>query len=158
MQTPRRHLLGSWLSGPRAAAGAAEDAEDAGAEFGHRGQRLGLPAEGSGSVAGFGRRLAAVTIDWLLCLAIATGLLGGDGRTTLVVFAVENLLLLSTLGTTVGMRVLDLRVMRLDLGRPMPLAVAVRTVLLCLAVPALIWDRDSRGLHDKAAGTVVVRR
>jgi hypothetical protein len=38
------------------------------------------------------------------------------------------------------------------------LQVAVRTVLLCLAVPALIWDRDQRGLHDKAAQTVLVRR
>jgi uncharacterized RDD family membrane protein YckC len=33
----------------------------------------------------------------------------------------------------------------------------VRTVLLCLVIPAFIWDRDGRGLHDKAAGTVVVR-
>jgi uncharacterized RDD family membrane protein YckC len=24
-------------------------------------------------------------------------------------------------------------------------------------IPATIWDRDGRGLHDKAAGTVVVR-
>jgi uncharacterized RDD family membrane protein YckC len=23
-------------------------------------------------------------------------------------------------------------------------------------VPALIWDRDGRGLHDRAAGTVLV--
>ena len=30
-------------------------------------------------------------------------------------------------------------------------------VLLCLAIPALIWDRDQRGLHDKAAQTVLVR-
>ena len=32
----------------------------------------------------------------------------------------------------------------------------VRTVLLCLAVPPLIWDRDRRGLHDRAADTAVV--
>jgi uncharacterized RDD family membrane protein YckC len=30
-------------------------------------------------------------------------------------------------------------------------------VLLCLLIPALIWDRVGRGLHDRAAGTVVVR-
>ena len=34
---------------------------------------------------------------------------------------------------------------------------ALRTLLLCLLIPALIWDRAGRGLHDKAAGTVVVR-
>ena len=34
----------------------------------------------------------------------------------------------------------------------------VRTVLLCLVIPAVIWDADQRGLHDKAAGTVLLRR
>jgi hypothetical protein len=34
----------------------------------------------------------------------------------------------------------------------------VRTLLLVLVVPALIWDRDYRGLHDRAANSVVVRR
>ena len=41
------------------------------------------------------------------------------------------------------------------LGRPWrPL---VRTLLLCLAIPALVWDRDQRGLHDRIAGTVLIR-
>jgi uncharacterized RDD family membrane protein YckC len=30
-------------------------------------------------------------------------------------------------------------------------------VLLMLLVPALIWDRDRRGLHDRIAQTVVIR-
>ena len=33
----------------------------------------------------------------------------------------------------------------------------VRTVLLCLFLPAMFWDKDGRGLHDKSAGTVIVR-
>jgi len=33
----------------------------------------------------------------------------------------------------------------------------VRTVLLLLVVPALIWDSDQRGFHDKLAGTVLIR-
>lgn len=41
---------------------------------------------------------------------------------------------------------------RLSFWRPI-----VRTLLLCLAIPALIWDRDQRGLHDLVAGTVLVR-
>ena len=32
-----------------------------------------------------------------------------------------------------------------------------RTVLICLAVPPLIWDRDGRGLHDRAVLTAVVK-
>src|SRR6195952_2661305 len=35
------------------------------------GERLGLPAAGVGSVAGFGRRLAALTIDWFIGYGIA---------------------------------------------------------------------------------------
>ena len=34
----------------------------------------------------------------------------------------------------------------------------LRTLLLCLAVPALVWDRQYRGLHDKAVGSAVVQR
>jgi hypothetical protein len=33
----------------------------------------------------------------------------------------------------------------------------VRTILLLLVVPALIADRDLRGLHDRAANTIVIR-
>ena len=33
----------------------------------------------------------------------------------------------------------------------------VRSVLLALVIPAVIWDADQRGLHDKAVGTVLVR-
>jgi hypothetical protein len=29
-------------------------------------------------------------------------------------------------------------------------------VLLCLAIPALIWDRDGRGGHDKVANTALL--
>ena len=60
-------------------------------------------------------------------------------------------------GASFGQRLLGLRVVRLD-GSPLGLwRSVVRTALLCLAIPALIWDRDGRGLHDKAVGSVVVR-
>ena len=32
-----------------------------------------------------------------------------------------------------------------------------RTVLLLFVIPACITDRDLRGLHDRAANTIVVR-
>jgi uncharacterized RDD family membrane protein YckC len=137
--------MGSWLSGP-----------GTGGDY-RPGQRLGRPAAGPGSVAGFGRRLVALVLDWLLCLLIAAGLLRGGSVSTLLVFAAENLLLVSLVGATLGHRVLGLRVSRVDGGRASPLAVVIRTVLLVLAIPALIWDKDGRGLHDKAVGTLVVR-
>jgi len=33
----------------------------------------------------------------------------------------------------------------------------VRTLLVCAFVPALVMDADQRGLHDRVAGTVLVR-
>jgi hypothetical protein len=38
-----------------------------------------------------------------------------------------------------------------------PVRVVIRTVLLLLLVPAVIWDRDGRGLHDRLTETAVVR-
>ncbi len=43
-------------------------------------------------------------------------------------------------------------------GPPGLLAGAVRTGLLCLVIPAVVWDKDGRGLHDLAARTAIVRR
>ncbi len=136
--------------------------EDAGADFGYRGEQLGLPEEGPGSIARPGRRLGALAVDWGLCLLIAYGLItDGYGQATsnwaLLIFFVMSVLTVGTLGFTPGKRLLGLRVVALDTGTVQPARSALRTVLLCLAVPALIWDRDGRGLHDRLARTVEVR-
>lgn len=125
------------------------------------GERLGLPEHGPRSVARFGRRAVAILIDWavasLLSWAFFPTTLGTDPFITLGIFALLQYLFLIVTNGSLGHLVLRLRVVPmvggyLGLWRP-----AVRTVLLCLAIPALIWDRDQRGLHDKAAGTVLVR-
>lgn len=133
-------------------------------EFGYQGKRLGLPEEGSNSLAPTGRRLIALVIDWLLCYVIAYAFIGrgdlnatGTNMGTLAVFAAENLLLVSTLGYTVGKRLMGLRVVSVTRDHLTPLAVVVRTLLLCLVLPAAVYDRDGRGFHDKAVGTAVVR-
>lgn len=152
-----RQAIGSWLSGPRAAL------EEAGAEFGYRGEQLGLPEHGPGSIARPGRRLGALAVDWGLCMLIAYGLItdGYDGQTTgnwaLLVFLVLSVLTVGTVGFTPGKRLFGLRVISVGSGRVEPLRGLVRSALLCLAVPALIWDRDGRGLHDRLARTVEVR-
>ena len=84
------------------------------------------------------------------------GLAGARGWVVLVVFAVENLLLVGTLGFTIGHRIAGLRVRSISGAPARPLQVIVRTALL-LFLPAMFWDRDGRGLHDKAAGTILVR-
>ena len=120
------------------------------------GEKYGLPEDGPTSVPGLGRRLVALFIDWIICAVIATGLLGSQ-YWTLAVFGAETYLLLVLTGTTIGKRVLGMRVARLD-GRRIGLGWGlVRTILLLTVIPPLVLDRDRRGLHDKAANTIVVR-
>ena len=134
----------------------------------YAGQNLGLPEFGSGSVAGWSRRLGALLIDWFACSIIAIAFFyhpqAGHAASVLTqprlwtpaVFGVEDFLLTALTGVTIGKRLLGMRVVRLD-GRPVGLWALPRTLLLLLVVPAMIMDRDLRGLQDKAAGTIVVR-
>ncbi|AKJ13618.1 membrane protein [Streptomyces incarnatus] len=152
-----RQALGSWLSGPRAAM------EEAGADFGYRGEQLGLPEEGPDSIARPGRRLGALAVDWGLSVLIAYSLITGGYKIpatsnwALGVFFVMSVLTVGTIGFTPGKRLFGIRVVALETGTVHPLRAVLRTVLLCIAIPALIWDRDGRGLHDRLAKTVEVR-
>ncbi|MCU1591756.1 MAG: hypothetical protein JWP11_3012 [Frankiales bacterium] len=151
---------GTWLSGPGAAGASLRPAGR------WRGDRLGLPEAGPGSIAGFGPRLGAVCVD--LVVAGLIGALGnvvaGDPSPSLrQATGVAALLLiyttlLPTAGQTFGMRLVRLRVIRLADGRPLGFGRAfLRGVLVILTIPALFTDRDGRGLHDKAVGSAVVR-
>ena len=122
------------------------------------GQRLGLPESGSGSLAKLGRRTMALVIDWSLAMLVSQAFAGGDATTTLAIFALVQWLLIATLGYSIGHRILGLQVLRLD-GKYVGFwRSLVRIGLILLVIPATIWDADNRGLHDKAAGTVLVRR
>ena len=121
------------------------------------GERLGLPAEGPRSIARLGRRVGALFIDWGFALLISFAFFRSDSWITLAIFAVEQLVFLWIVNGSIGHLILRMRVVpvepaRLGLWRPV-----VRTSLLCLAIPALIFDRDQRGLHDRLAGTMLVR-
>jgi len=127
-------------------------------------------------MAGFGRRLVAIAIDWGLCQLIALAVLadawgtgGAASFLPLAIFALENVVLVSTLGYTPGHRLLGLQVVRLEVNDParpsawlanVPglRAGAIRTLLLCLAIPALLTAPDGRGWHDRLAGTLILRR
>lgn len=122
------------------------------------GQRLGLPDTGPRSVARLGRRIIAIAIDWALASLVGYLFFDADGFAILVAFAALQYLFLVTLSGSIGhillgMRVVPLRPAWIGLWRP-----AVRTLLLCLVIPAVIYDGSQRGLHDQLAGTVLVRR
>jgi hypothetical protein len=122
------------------------------------GQRLGLPESGPRSIGRLGRRLAALAIDWATAVVISIAFFHYDAWATLGVFAVVQAAFLLVVNGSPGHLILGMRVVPVVsgyLGVWRPLA---RTVLLCLVVPAVIWDRDQRGMHDRLIGTVLVRR
>lgn len=123
------------------------------------GERFGLPEQGPRSVAGMGRRVLALLIDWLIAMVIARAFFGHSDVAviTLFIFGAMVWVLTALTGFTIGKRVCGVRVARLD-GRPVGfLWGLVRTVLLLCVLPPLVTDRDLRGLHDRAANTIVLR-
>ncbi len=128
------------------------------------GLRLGLPTSGPASVASWGRRVAALLVDWLIASLAAlllrgvTGWTPGSGQELLPVAVWVVLVTVSTglTGGSPGQHLLGLRVIRLD-RQPVGLWTAlVRTLLIALVIPPVVSDRDRRGLHDLTVGTVVV--
>jgi uncharacterized RDD family membrane protein YckC len=129
------------------------------------GERLGLPATGVSSVAGLGRRVAALTIDWALAYGIAAlltgpGALGNPnlGWSVLGIWYLLTAVPVAVFGASAGMTALGIRVASLDsaavIGVPRAL---LRTAMIALVLPPLARDEDGRGWHDRATRTVVVR-
>jgi len=121
------------------------------------GQRLGLPRDGAGSVARVGRRIGALAFDYGAAYLIS-GFFAFDPLAILAIFGAIQIVFLPTLQASPGHRIFGLRLQLVGGGwvglwRPI-----IRTILLIVVIPAVIWDADQRGLHDKAAGTVLVRR
>jgi len=123
------------------------------------GKRLGLPETGPRSIARLGRRIIALIIDWGIATALVWAFIHKqDGGIILAVFAVLQVLFIALLSGSIGHLIAGLRVVPLKSGWIGFLKPAIRTVLLCVVIPAAIWDVDQRGLHDRLAGTVLVRR
>ena len=154
--------------------------EEFGGTWGHRGPGYDGPvtsdeaAQEPDARATPGARIGGIAVDWVLCLIISSAvfptgeladaswiervLLAGQPLATLGIWALQHLVLVATLGMTYGHRVFRLRVVRDDGARfPGFVKAAIRTLLLVLVIPAVVWDSEGRGLHDRAAGTRLVR-
>ncbi|MFC4429883.1 RDD family protein [Citricoccus alkalitolerans] len=121
------------------------------------GERLGLAQDGPTSMAGWGRRILALLIDWFIAMIVSSVWFEGNPLVTHGIFALMHVLMLSLFGTTVGKRVARIQVVRLGGAMANLFRVTLRTVLLCLVVPPALIDPDGRGLHDRLAGTVEIR-
>ena len=105
------------------------------------------------------RRFGALMIDWVLCL-LATNLYADPIRDNwapvLMLIAVYGFFA-GLFAQTPGMWVCRLKcVSYADGGRIGILRALLRGALLGLVLPALIMDGKSRGLHDRAVGSVMV--
>ncbi|MEO7121694.1 MAG: RDD family protein [Lacisediminihabitans sp.] len=122
------------------------------------GKGLGLAESGPRSIARLGRRFAALLVDWLPAYLVSHAFFGANVWVTLAIFAALQILFISLLSGSIGHLILGMRVVPVaggwvGFGRPV-----LRTLLLCIVIPAVIWDRDQRGMHDRISGTILVRR
>jgi uncharacterized RDD family membrane protein YckC len=122
------------------------------------GERLGLPEQGRGSVGRLGRRILALFIDWFITVGISwliTHQVNDWSRYP--IFVALQIIAIWTIGGSIGHRIVGLRLSALPGSQPAFWRPVVRSVLLGIVIPALVWDSDHRGFHDKIAGTVLVR-
>lgn len=150
---------GSWRNGPELPNQFTGD--DAIPEY--PGQFLGMPQEGPGSQASVARRMGAVAIDWLICLAAATLItlntdaLGDRATLTYLLWLALGILSGWLFARTPGMAVLGMGVARIDAEAPVGFwRAAVRTLLTGFILPAALVDADGRGMHDRATNTTVI--
>jgi len=115
-----------------------------------------------------GRRLAAITIDWLASYAIAFSFFAGGGDysqriegtrfITAMIFIAEYAILIALTGASFGHRLLRLKVVDFNHGgRPSVRQVLIRTGLMALVITAITYDEDGRGIHERFSQTKLER-
>lgn len=111
------------------------------------------------------RRLGGIAVDWLACIILVRLLLpwapfGSDASAlaTLAIFYVEVTLLTWLTASSFGQRLVGIAVVSVRGTRLALWNVAIRTLMICLVIPALVYDAQGRGLQDIVAGSVAVMR
>lgn len=110
--------------------------------------------------------MVALVIDWALSMLAVAAFIGqdvwgGQGAARwapLVVFAAELWILTTLLGGSAGQLIIGVVIRRTSGARVDAARALLRTVLICLVIPAVIYNRDQQGLHDMAADTIALRR
>ena len=141
-----RSDIGSWISGPPQLN-----------QYDYPGERLGRPQSGPGSVGRWGRRIAALAIDWALAMGISWLIWRGDPWGNLIVFLIMQILMVGFFGHSFGHRIMGMQVQKLN-GKPINMLDGlIRSLLVALVIPPFIQDADNRGLHDRVRGSILVR-
>ena len=115
-----------------------------------------------------GRRLAAITIDWLASYAIAFAFFAGGGNfgervsesrvPTTLIFVAEYAILIALTGASFGHRLLRLKVVDFSHGGlPTIRQALIRTGLMVIIITAITYDEDGRGIHERFSQTKLER-
>jgi uncharacterized RDD family membrane protein YckC len=88
---------------------------------------------------------------------VSASLFNYDRVATLLIFMLMQVVFIPTIGGSIGHRLVRLRLVPMAGGWVGIWRPVVRTLLLAIVIPALVWDSDQRGFHDKVAGTVLLR-
>ena len=115
-----------------------------------------------------GRRLAAITIDWLASYAIAFAFFAGGGSysdrivgtrlSTPLIFVAEYAILVALTGASFGHRLLRLKVVDFSHGGlPTIRQALIRSGLMVIIITAITYDEDGRGIHERFSQTKLER-
>ena len=118
------------------------------------------------TLAGFGRRVLALLVDWLIAYGLAAlGMSLGWWSTAMLSTAVLGIwfvlgaVSVRLFSFTPGQLALGLMVVSVDNRQHIGIGrAAVRGLLVALVVPPLFADSDGRGIQDRLTNTAVVRR
>lgn len=159
-----REIAGSWLSGPTSS----HDGE----EQNFKGEKLGLPQRGEGSLAPLGVRTGALLVDWFLAYGVVgviallagPGSFGGDQFSAIAAWAVpllwgaSGVVCVWLFAQTPGQALCGIGTARLDAPERVGILRAlVRVLFIFFLLPPLVQDEDGRGMHDRATGTALIR-
>lgn len=113
------------------------------------------------------RRVVALLVDWLASTLAVVAVVGpaeygktGSSAQFLVLglFVAESAVLTALAGGSFGKLATRLRVVRVT-GDPRPIGLlqaVLRSVLIALVIPPLVFRPDGRGLHDILVGSATV--
>ena len=119
-------------------------------------ERFGL------ETASWARRVGALLIDGVASALVALAVLGPERYSNnsfgpLVAFFLETGFGTAIAGGSFGQLLTRIRVLRTD-GRPVSLLRSLlRSLLVCLVIPPLVFRPDGRGLHDLATDSAAYR-
>ena len=123
-----------------------------------------VPVTTPGEVAGIGLRVAAICLDWLASILLSRVFFGqvaygsAEGSiSVLLLFAAEVIIFTWLLSASFGQKIMGISVLQVNGGRLSLWRIILRTLLICLVIPALVYDSTGRGLQDRAVGSAVFR-